>query len=391
MKRKSIFVWAAVVAVTLVIADQPVAGQFKATNLVSDKTGVARYTDPNLLDAWGMAELPGGGFIVADALSGFVTFYSHNGTTLRSPVTVPPAPSLPPGTPGSPAGLVANPTSEFVISKDGKSAPALYLFSTLDGLICGWNPAVDPDNAVIMVDNSALSPFPASYSDLSMARNKAGQMILYATDSGISAAQSNNDVAMYDGNFHLLGTFTDPNAPSNMTAYSARPVNGKLYVTYAAFTPLAGGVVDIFDTEGNMLRRFATNPPNNPLKTPWAAVRAPDGFGWASHQLLIGNVDSGQISVFDPKTGGFLGQLADVHGKPIVIDGVWALIFAKGESDDSSLQLFFAAGCVFPPAYSPSLFGRITLPEGDAATTQEVGNLSPALSLPQSRLSSHRK
>jgi len=236
----SIFVWAAVVAVTLVIADQPVAGQFKATNLVSDKTGVARYTDPNLLDAWGMAELPGGGFIVADALSGFVTFYSHNGTTLRSPVTVPPAPSLPPGTPGSPAGLVANPTSEFVISKDGKSAPALYLFSTLDGLICGWNPAVDPDNAVIMVDNSALSPFPASYSDLSMARNKAGQMILYATDSGISAAQSNNDVAMYDGNFHLLGTFTDPNAPSNMAAYSARPVNGKLYVNYAAFTPLAG-------------------------------------------------------------------------------------------------------------------------------------------------------
>ena len=89
MKRKSIFVWAAVVAVTLVIADQPVAAQFKATNLVSDKTGVARYTDPNLLDAWGMAELPGGGFIVADALSGFVPFYSRKGTTLRSPVTVP--------------------------------------------------------------------------------------------------------------------------------------------------------------------------------------------------------------------------------------------------------------------------------------------------------------
>jgi uncharacterized protein (TIGR03118 family) len=127
------------------------------------------------------------------------------------------------------------------------------------------------------------------------------------------------------------------------------------------------------------------------LEAPWAAVRAPDGFGWASHQLLIGNVDSGQISVFDPKTGGFLGQLADVHGKPIVIDGVWALIFAKGESDDSSLQLFFAAGCAFPPAYSPSLFGRITLPEGDAATTQEVGNLSHALSLPQSRLSSRWK
>jgi hypothetical protein len=140
---------------------------------------------------------------------------------------------------------VANPTSEFVISKDGKSAPALYLFSTLDGLICGWNPAVDPDNAVIMVDNSALSPFPASYADLSMARNKAGQMILYATDSGISAAQSNNDVAMYDGNFHLLGTFTDPNAPSNMTAYSARPVNENS-VSLMPLSPRWPGVSWIF-------------------------------------------------------------------------------------------------------------------------------------------------
>src|SRR5215469_13461410 len=361
MKRKSIFVWAAVVAVTLVIADQPVAAQFKATNLVSDKTGVARYTDPNLLDAWGMAELPGGGFIVADALSGFVTFYSHNGTTLRSPVTVPPAPSLPPGTPGSPAGLVANPTSEFVISKDGKSAPALYLFSTLDGLICGWNPAVDPDNAVIIVDNSTLSPFPASYTDLTMARNRYGQMVIFATDSGVSATQSNNDVEIYDSDFHLLRRFTDHGVRSDLTAYSARIVNGRVYVTYAGFTPLDGGVVDVFDTEGNILLRFAASPPGGPLEAPWEVVMAPPGFGWASHQLLVGEVDSGEISVFNPETGAFLGQLTDSHGKPIVIDGVWALIFTGGEEGDHPPRLFFAAGCAFPPEYTPSLFGYITV------------------------------
>jgi len=371
MKRKSYFVWAIVVALTFVIADGRAAAQFNATNLVSDQSGLARYTDPNLLDAWGMAELPGGGFIVADALSGFVTFYSRSGKTLRSPVTVPASPSLPPGTPGSPAGVVANRTSEFVISKDGKSAPALYLFSTLDGMICGWSPEVDPDNAVIIVDNSTRSPIPDSYTDLSMARNKHGQMVLFATDSGISPTQSNNDVEMYDGNFNLLGHFTDPTAPPDKTAYSARPVKGKLYVTYAGFTPNDGGVVDIFDTDGNMLRRFAANSPGGPLEAPYWVVTAPEGFGWASHQLLISEVDSGEISVFNPKTGEFLGALSDTHGNPLIIDGVWATVFAQGSE---SPELFFAAGCAFPPDYSPSLFGLIKVAQDDGGNREEARN-----------------
>jgi uncharacterized protein (TIGR03118 family) len=380
-----VFIAAALLGCSLMLGAIPASAQYKQRNLVSDKAGMARHTDPKLLDAWGMAELPNGGFIVADALSGFVTFYTRDGKTLRSPVTVPAAPGLPPGTPGSPAGLVANPTSEFVISKNGKSAPALYLFSTLDGLICGWNPTVDQDDALIIVDNSTLSPFPASYTDLTMSRNKHGQMVIYATDSGVSATQSNNDVEIYDGKFNLLNRFTDPGAPADMTAYSARIANGRVYVTYAGFTPLDGGVVDIFDTEGNMLRRFAANPPGGPLEAPWEVVLAPDGFGWASHQLLIGEVDSGYISVFNSHTGAFLGQLTDVHGKPIAIDGVWALIFAHGEREDRSPQLFFAAGCAFPPAYSPSLFGLITVADGEA------DSLSLPMARPKSRISTREK
>jgi uncharacterized protein (TIGR03118 family) len=382
---------AVVLGCALMLGSIPVAAQYRQKNLVSDKAGLARRTDLNLLDAWGMAELPDGGFIVANALSGFVTFYSRDGKTLRPPVTVPAAPSLPPGTPGSPTGLVANPTSEFEISKNGKSAPALYLFSTLDGLICGWNPRVDPDNAVIIIDNSTLTPFPASYDDLTMARNKYGQMVIYAVDSGISATQSNNDVEIYDGDFHLLGRFTDPSAPSDMTAYSARIVNGKVYVTYAGFTPLDGGVVDIFDTEGNMLRRFAANPPGGPLEAPWEVILAPDGFGWASHQLLIGDVDSGNISVFSPHTGAFLGQLTDAQGLPLVIDGVWALIFAREERDDRSPKLYFAAGCAFPPAYSPSLFGLITWVGVDDGDKPDVGSHSLPPARPKSRISHREK
>jgi uncharacterized protein (TIGR03118 family) len=372
-------------ACTVMLAAIPASAQYKQVNLVSDKAGLALHTDGNLLDPWGMAALPGGGYVVADALSGFVTFYSSNGRTLRPPVAVPPAPGLPAGSPGSPAGLVSNPTAEFVISKNGKSAPALYLFSTLDGLICGWNPAVDPDNAVIIVDNSTLSPFPASYTDLTMARNKYGQMVIFATDSGVSATESNNDVEIYDGSFHLLRRFSDRSVRSDLTAYSARILNGRVYVTYAGFTPLDGGAVDVFDTEGNMLRRLATSAPGGPLEAPWEVILAPAGFGWASHQLLIGEVDSGEISVFNPETGAFLGQLADNHGKPIVIDGVWALIF-DGEGDDGPPRLFFAAGCAFPPAYTPSLFGYVTVANGSEGNQSEAVHSSDAVVRPKTRI-----
>jgi len=71
---------------------------------------------------------------------------------------------------------------------------------------------------------------------------------------------------MYAGNFNLLGRITDASAPYDMTAYSARIVDGKVN---AAFTPQAGERVDIFDADGNMLRRFAANGPDGPLQAPW--------------------------------------------------------------------------------------------------------------------------
>ena len=89
-------------------------------------------------------------------------------------------------------------------------------------------------------------------------------------------------MSRFIGRFHLLRRFTDPGAPFDMTAYFARIVDGKVYVTYAGFTPLDGGVVDIFDTEGNMLRRFAANFP--------AVMEAPGKSFWprkASDGLVI--------------------------------------------------------------------------------------------------------
>jgi hypothetical protein len=134
---------------------------YQQINLVGEVPGVAPHTDPNL-NGWGMDYAPNGPFAVVDNGLGVATFYDANGNVLPQVVTIPAPPSQPLGPDPTARGVVYNPTSEFVISEDGRSAPAEFLFCTKSGTISGWNPAVDPDHAIIMVDNSAEGPWEAS-------------------------------------------------------------------------------------------------------------------------------------------------------------------------------------------------------------------------------------
>jgi uncharacterized protein (TIGR03118 family) len=345
---------------------------YRQINLVGYQPGMAPHTDPNL-NGWGMAFAPDGPFVVADTATGVATTYNAEGKPLPTVVTIPAAPGLPPGTVGSPAGLVYNPTSDFVISANGRSAPARFIFDTLDGLICGWNPRVDPTHAIVMVDNSAEAPFPASYTGLVIARNSKGQNVLYAADSGASPTASNNRFDMFDGSLHSLGSFTDPNVatqyPGN-TAFQVEEVGGRLFVTFGGFNPPFGGVVDVFDTDGNLLtpNHFAANAPGQgPLENPWGIVLAPDHFGDFSNKLLIGNVEgAGNINAFDPVTGAFLGPLRGRDGTPVAIPGLWDLSFGGGDKNNGKPnQLFFDAGPNAVTFAGNGLFGMIVAKGGD--------------------------
>jgi hypothetical protein len=55
--------------------------------------------------------------------------------TITVPASAAPTPFGTPGTPGHPTGVVYNPTSDFVISEGGKSAPAHLIFDLIDGTI----------------------------------------------------------------------------------------------------------------------------------------------------------------------------------------------------------------------------------------------------------------
>src|SRR4051795_7761303 len=53
-----------------------VAGGYRQINLISDIPGVARITDPHLVNPWGMSALPGGPLWVSDNGDNSSTLYT---------------------------------------------------------------------------------------------------------------------------------------------------------------------------------------------------------------------------------------------------------------------------------------------------------------------------
>ena len=344
----------------------PAAAQYKQKNLVSDIPDLALRTDAHLVNSWGITFPPGGPFWISDNGTGFATVYFGNGKpfpSTKSPLVV----TIPPPTgstgPAAPTGVVFNGTPGFVVSENGKSGPSLFIFATEDGTISGWNFNVDLTHAILAVDNStnAVDSFAlgAVYKGLAVGQSSTGTRI-YATNfrDGV--------VEMYDANFNFVGFFTDPSIVPDASSpgfapFGIRNVNGQLFVTFAKqnaarHDDVAGpgnGFVDVFDTDGNLVRPFATGAP---LNSPWGLALAPAQFGPFSNDLLVGNFGDGHINAFDPSTGAFLGQLRDVHGRPIGINGLWGLTFGNGGLSGDLNDLFFTAGI---NDESDGLFGRI--------------------------------
>jgi uncharacterized protein (TIGR03118 family) len=337
-------------AVSFFFVTPAVRAQYRQVNIVSDVPGLAQNTDPNLRNSWGMAFFPDSPFWVSDNDTGVSTLYQGpRGTPVPLVVTIPPAPSQPFGPVGSPTGVVANATTSFVVSENGASGAAAFLFATLDGTISGWNPGVDLTHAVIAVDNSASS---AQYTGLALASTSSGHF-LYAADA------VNNHIDMFDGKFNLVKSFADPEVPASVPVYGIHLIRGKLYVTFSSNALFQGGFVDVFDTDGNLLQRLTSNGPAGPLEGPWGVAIAPANFGKFSHDILVGNVDDGKISAFDPQTGRFLGQIEDAHGNVIANPGLWSLAFGSGDvkANGAANQLFFTAGI---NNYADGLLGAIS-------------------------------
>jgi uncharacterized protein (TIGR03118 family) len=274
---------------------------------------------------------------VADNGTGFSTLYTGTGAIVPLVVTVPrPAGGREPATP---TGIVFNGNGGFTVSDGGRSGSSIFIFDTEDGTISGWNPNVALHFAKRMVDNSGMG---AVYKGLAIGTTTKGTF-LYATNF------NSGWVEIYDSQFQWVKNFTDMDIPDGYGPFGIRNINGKLYVTYAKQDAdkeddVAGpgnGFVDVFDTSGNLLRRFASQ---GTLNSPWGMVVSPPNFGEFSNALLVGNFGDGRINAFNISTGAFLGQLLEPSSRPLVILGLWGLTFGNGSDGADPGKLYFTAG-----------------------------------------------
>src|SRR5437763_10759766 len=91
-------------------AASPTAAGYHQRNLISDIPGVARITDPNLVNPWGQAASPDSPLWVADNGSDVSTLYT-GGVKGSIPKIVLLVVRIPKG---APTGIVFNPTTGFV-------------------------------------------------------------------------------------------------------------------------------------------------------------------------------------------------------------------------------------------------------------------------------------
>jgi uncharacterized protein (TIGR03118 family) len=349
MRRVSL----SLLGVFCVIAMRPLiaraqANSYKQTNLVSDTAGMAPNVDPNLVNPWGIAFFPNQPFWISDNASpiGVTTLYDQTGK-LQGTFTIPPPHGS--SNPATPTGIVANLSGQgFLVN----GQPSSFIFDTEDGTISGWNGA---PTATLVVDNSKVpsAATGAVYKGLALITNKIGAFLL-------AANFRSGKVEVYDSNFntaHLSGDFTDPNPPAIPTGamspgwapFGIHVINGQVVVTYALQDQpqhdpihMAGaGVVDLFDVNGNLVRRIATG---GNLNAPWGTVMAPAGFGAFGGKLLVGNFGDGTINAFDFTAGTFVDQMKDATGAVITNASLWDMVFGGGGPSGDPNTMYITAG-----------------------------------------------
>lgn len=329
------------------------SGPYTLTNLVANVAGTAALTvDPNLINPWGIVFAPNDPVWIANNGSQTSTLYDGSGNP--QPAAAPLVVKFAAGAAGpfAPSGIVANTTSDFVVSSGGKSGAANFIYVGEGGMIAGWSFAVDPDNAVTVYADAGGAEYTGA-----AAAAVNGHNYLYAADF------HNGKVDVFDATFKKQTpsstsfTFKDSTLPEGFTPFGIQAIaNGsggatQIYVAYAQpkapenqlSTIGAGlGLVDVFDANGQLKTHLIAN--GGVLNAPWGIALAPGDFGGLSNDLLIGNLGDGKINAFDPATGKLVGPISDSKANPLAVPGLWGIAFGNDSASQPHNTLFYAAG-----------------------------------------------
>jgi len=269
----------------------------------------------------------------------------------------------------------------------------LFLFSTIDGTIAGWNPTVavaqgaaPPSTHAVTVikttDGSSYTGLTSAFIDgtrfLFAANFTKGRVDVYDNAFhlvDLSKQHFNEDSADHDSGHSAENPFVDEGLPRSYVPFNVQAIGNDIVVTYVLHedgsrfeTDGPGlGFVDIYTSSGRLLQRLEHG---NWLNAPWGVALAPLDFGRFSHDLLIGQFagggdteSSGFIAAYDLATGEFDGLLEDASGKPLAINGIWALSpgnVSPANNDAAgaaAAEIYFTSG---PNHGSEGLFGYLT-------------------------------
>jgi uncharacterized protein (TIGR03118 family) len=315
-------------------------------NLASDIPGLAPLTDPDLVNPWGISHAPTSPLWV-----------SNQGTNSSTLYTLPPGSSTVTKVPTvrvTMAGSVAGPTGQvnntgtgFVLRKGKVSAPAAFIFATLDGHIEAWSPMVDP--LIGKAEDKVTVPG-AGYTGLAIASTSQGDELFAA-----NFAQGRVDV--FNSAFHQVKTaswqFRDPRLPRGYLPFNTQALNGDIFVAYDKANPVTHrqavgqglGVVDEYSTDGRLISRITSG---GALNAPWGLAIAPASWGNAAGSLLVGNFGDGRINILAKQGNHFAhrvtGLVRDIStGKPFAEPGLWGLLPGTATNGGTD-ALWFTAG-----------------------------------------------
>jgi uncharacterized protein (TIGR03118 family) len=357
------------------------AQHYSQVNLVANTSGVAPVTDSHLVNPWGISRTSGSPWWVSDNGTGVATLYTGAGAVVPLVVTIPKAnPSSTTFPTGTPTGTISNGSpTDFLLAP---GAPAVFLFSTIDGTISGWNPGVGvaagakpPSKTATVVVKTTNG---STYTGLTSATIN-GKRYLYAANFAKGTVDVYNNafkkVTLRSSRDDDERPFTDERLPEDFVPFNVQAIGNDIVVTFVLHEegqPLATdgpglGYVDIFTSDGKLLRRLEHG---EWLNAPWGVALAPLDFGVFSHDLLIGqfsgggaSAGSGTIAAYDIATGKFIGLVLDSAGTPLAINGLWAISPGNSASASSydpagapASELYFTAG---PDHGKGGLFGYL--------------------------------
>src|SRR5882724_7170740 len=307
---------------------------YRQTNLASNLPNVANNVTPGLVNPWGIAFLSDQPFFIADNKVGRVTVHDASG------LGVGPGGFIVPNATrtgfDTPTGIVADQNSFF----GGLLLLKPFILVTDEGTVFTWSPDAQgniPPAATLVVNNTSTG---AGYKGVAILNSSLTAPALAVTDF------HGGFIETFLPGFSpvtLPGSFTDPNLPAGYAPFGIQVIGQQVFVTYAVqdatkhdpVVAAGNGIVNIFDMDGNFVRRFATA---GALNAPWGITQASTNFGPFSNDILIGNLGDGIINAFDPTTGHLVGKLTDGDGKDITEVGLHGLAFrADGFADPSTL------------------------------------------------------